>query len=544
VLVLLAVMTCATAARADVPAHVDIRAAAIAFYADRLLIAARGEVHLRAGSQTIEGNSLRYDLMHNRVLVTGDVRVSTPHGTFNAAVYALDLTTHKATALQLDPLPTTFLLDGDDFSQAVPGPPAQNVFAAEDLGYERPYILSTHASIVPNAHVRFTPARFPTGSGMNVPSPSYLYSFAPNPNFFVPPASLPAFSFDQPYELLGSAHSLLAGHLRYGTSSGASLGIDEHLVDGLQRYLVASYLLRGERFDLGGFEQITPHVTQTLSGSLGNGINSGRYMLQDTSSLLTTTLITNIFEGDNSDDLLLNSATLPVGHILSYKLGVDYGVDSIVNPYTLDIRKGLTASLFTPSVRGPLGTSISGQYVYAPTAYDYAHETGSSTALVSLSRVLHSTLFYASTSFSQAFNRYGIPPPSNYSLLYTTASLAQIYTRPSLPPTPKEASWWGLFPTLSGYVDPATIGYDGVSTFRTYYASAAINPNPNFNLLVSLTGTRDFPQFDGYGRPPLMASFDLRLRPVPNLAVEYGRSYLFGWDLQHWTPQYTLSISP
>jgi hypothetical protein len=514
-------------ARADVPAHVDIRAQAIAFYADRLLIAARGEVRMHAGSQTIHGDSLRYDLLHNTVLVTGGVHVSSAHGDFDAAAYALDLTMHTATVLQLSPLPATYALTGDDFTQAVQGPPPQGAFTAADLGYERPYILSTHASIVPNAHVRFTPARFPTGSGMSVPSPSYLYSFVANPNFFVPPATLPAFSFDQPYELLGSAHSLLAGHLRYGSSSGASLGVDEHLVDGLQRYVVGSYLLKGQRFDLGAFEQITPHVTQSFAGSAGNGINSGRYQLQDTSSLLTTTLTTNIFEGFNSDDLQVSTSTLPVGHVLSYKLSVDYGVDSITNPYTLDTRTGFVASVFTPSVRGPLGTSLSAQYVLAPTYYDFPHETGSATELVSISRVLHTTLLYGSASIAQLYNRYGLPPP-NF----------------GLPPPQGQLSWWGTFTSLSGTIDATKLPYKGVATYRTYFVSATINPNPNFNLLLSLQAARDFPQFDGFGRPPLMASFDLRIRPVPNLSVEYGRSYLFGWDLAHWTPQYTLNISP
>jgi hypothetical protein len=520
-LALVLVVACAAAARADVPAHVDIRAAAIAFYADRLLIAAHGEVRLRAGSQTVYGDSLRYDLLHNTVLVAGDVHVSSAHGSFNAAAYELDLASRAASVLQLDPLPATYAISGGDFTKAVEGPAPPGAFTADDLGNERPYILSTHASVVPNAHVRFTPARFPTGSGMNVPSPSYLYSFVANPNFYVPPATLPAFSFDQPYELLGSAHSLLAGHIRYGASSGASLGVDEHLVDGLQRYVVGSYLLKGQRFDLGAFEQITPHITQSFSGSLGNGINSGHYQLQDTSSLLTTTLTTNIFEGLNSDDLQTSTSTLPIGHVLSYKLSVDYGVDSITNPYTLDTRTGFVASVFTPSVRGPLGTSISGQYVLAPTYYDFPHETGSATELVSVSRVIHSTtLLYGSASIAQVYNRYGLAPP------------------------PGQLSWWGTFTSLAGTIDATQVPYKGVETLRTYFFSTTLNPNPNFNLLISLTGTRDFPQFDGFGRAPLMASFDLRIRPVPNLSVEYGRSYLFGWDLQHWTPQYTLNISP
>jgi hypothetical protein len=498
---------------------VDIRAAAINFYSDRLLLAAHGAVRVHAGSRTIFADSVRYDLMHDALLAVGNVHVVTPHDTFDAAAYALDLATQKATVLELDPLPTTLALSDDRFTQGVEAPAAPGTFAAADLGNERPYIRSTHVSIVPGAHVRFTPAHFPTGSGASVPSPSYLYTFAPNPNFFVPPATLPAFSFDQPYELLGSAHSLLAGHLRYGTSTGVNLGLDEHLVDGLTQYAVGSYLLTGRRFDAGGFQQLTPHLNQTFSGTLADGINAVHYALQQTSDLFTSTLSFSQFEGDNDDDLQVSTTTLPIGHLLFYKLSTDYGFDAIEygTPYSIDLHTGVAASLFTPTVRGPLQTNVSGQYLFASEAYDYPHQTGSSTAIVSLSRALHATLLYTSASFAQYYDRYGLPPPAGLQ------------------------SWWGTFPTRNG---AKTLGYGGISTARTYYASAAINPNPNFNLLLSLTGTHDFPQFDGYGRAPLTASFDLRIRPVPNLAVEYGRSYLFGWDSQHFIPQYTLSVSP
>ncbi|HTV75219.1 MAG TPA: hypothetical protein VME66_16115, partial [Candidatus Acidoferrales bacterium] len=254
--VALLLVACAGGAQADLPRHIDIRADAIGFYADHMLVVARGDVRLHAGARTVRGDSLYFDLMHNTLLVAGDVHVTSPAGRYDGPAYALTLPAEKATVLRLDPLPATFTVTGDDFAHAVEAPPAEGVFAVPDLGRERPYIRSTHVSIVPGAHIRFTPAFFPTGSGVNVPSPSYLYTFVPNPNFFVPPATLPAFSFDQPYELLGTPHSLLAGHLRYGSSSGVSLGLDEHLVDGLQRYAVASYLLRGNRFDVGGFEAL------------------------------------------------------------------------------------------------------------------------------------------------------------------------------------------------------------------------------------------------------------------------------------------------
>ena len=50
----------------------------------------------------------------------------------------------------------------------------------------------------------------PTGSGVVVPSPSFLFTYVSNPNFGA--TALNGGSFDQPYGLFGSEHSLTAAH--------------------------------------------------------------------------------------------------------------------------------------------------------------------------------------------------------------------------------------------------------------------------------------------------------------------------------------------
>ena len=59
--------------------------------------------------------------------------------------------------------------------------------------------------------MRFTPAFFPTSSGLVVPSPSYLYSFVSNPNFGAIP--LTGGNFDQPYGLAWEANVRSRGKL-------------------------------------------------------------------------------------------------------------------------------------------------------------------------------------------------------------------------------------------------------------------------------------------------------------------------------------------
>ena len=559
---------CPAIAQAIPPARTSVRADSIGFYFDRMMLAAQGRVRARLGTRKIECDALRYDLAHNTVTAVGNVRVISQRGDFSGAAYALNLVTGAATLLKLDPLPSTFTLRDDDVSTAVEAPAEPDAFNIPDTGAELPYITSMRADVVSNASVRFTPARFPVNAKIAVPSPSYMYVFAPNPAFGVTPPTLPAASFDQPYDLIGTTHSLLAAHLRYSTTNGIGTSIDEHLVDGPQRYLVGSYMLQDRHFDVDGFEQLSPHLTQNVTGSLAENEKYASYVLQRTSKLITTTL--TLTQSEQSlgplesassavDDLQVNTVVRRIGHLLSYKLRTDYGYDNNLPqapsptatlapsptqsqvpspiasqpayqvPYNADFRTTVGASLYTPAVSGPFKTSLSGEYDFSSTHYDYPHQLAYSTTLFTLSRrINHAVSLYGNVSFAQTYDHYNLQ---------------------AFPNAPQQ--FWGLpspgssFIAPDGTPYPGYLAFNGVSTTRTYFLTTTIAPNPNFNLLVSLTEMTGFPQFHGEGPTPLTASFDLRIRPIRNyVAVEFGRSYVFGWDGQHLTPQYTLGISP
>jgi hypothetical protein len=546
---------CASSAQAMPPSRTSVRAESIDFYFARLMLCAQGHVRARLGPRKIESDALRYDLAHNIVTAVGNVRVISQRGDFSGAAYALNLVTGAATLLKLDPLPSTFTLHDDDFANAVEEPAAPDTFNIPDTGAELPYITSTRADVVSGASVRFTPARFPVNAKISVPSPSYLYVFAPNPAFGVTPPTLLAASFDQPYGLIGTTNSLLAAHLRYSTTNGIGTSIDEHLVDGLQRYIVGSYMLQGRHFDLDGFEQLSRHLTQNVVGSLAGNEKYVSYVLQRTSKLITTTLtLTQSAQtfgplasaSSASGDLQINTVVRRIGRIMSYKLRSDIGYDNVSSkvpsvpaqipspvpfqvPFNVDYRTTVGATLYTPAVRGPFNTSLSGEYDFTSTHYDYAHQLAYSTTLFTLSRrVNRSVSLYGNVSFAQAYDRYNLH---------------------AFPNTPQQ--FWGYpskgspFIAPDGTPYPGYFAFAGISTTRTYFLSTTIAPNPNFNLLVSLAAIRGFPQFHGLGPTPLTASFDLRIRPIRNyVAVEFGRSYVFGWDGQHLTPQYTLGISP
>jgi hypothetical protein len=505
-----------------------------------MVLNATGHAHARFGTLGIESDALRYDLMRNTILASGNVQIITQDGVFTGAAYSGNLTTNTGMLLKLIPSPATYTVRDDDFAEAVEEPALPETFQAVDLGEELPYIASTRADIVPNASVRLTPARFPVNAKITIPSPSYLYVFAPNPALGVTPPTLPATSFDQPYGLIATPNSLLAAHLRYSTSNGIRTGIDEHLVDGLQRYLVASFEPNDSHIDIDAFEQISPHLTHNVIGSLANDEKTARYVMQHTSKYFTTTLTLSQFAsnlavaGANyaNDEIQVSTVTRPIGNLGSYKLRTGFGYDNVSGqlPYNADFRTTLGGSIYTRTVQGPFKTSLSGQYDFSSTQYDYPHQSATSTALLTLSRRVSPAIsFYSNVSFTQIYNRYGSQAFPSKDIDYYLG----LYPDPTQPI---------IAPDGTPY--PGYAAYSGLQTIRTYFLSTTLAPNPNFNLLLSLTATRSFPQFHGIGSTPLTAAFNLRVRPLRNIAVSFGRSYVFGWDLQHLTPQYTLGISP
>ena len=172
-------------ARAEVPARVDVRADVVGFYtySDAAWLAADGHVTIRAGARTIVADGARYDLRKNRILASGDVRVSGRGDVLSGEAYALDLTTGSATLLRVDPVPVTLTLHADDLRTAVVEPPKAGTFDALDLSDSRPYIRSRHAVVAPSANLRMSPAEFPMTAGPALTLPTFLYTLASNQNF-------------------------------------------------------------------------------------------------------------------------------------------------------------------------------------------------------------------------------------------------------------------------------------------------------------------------------------------------------------------------
>jgi hypothetical protein len=509
---------------------IDIRADDIAFYpyANETLVAAEGHVVVRVGSRRIEAGALRYDLGRNRLTATDDVRVVRGQGTLTGNAYTLDVGTGKAVLMRLDPVPATYGVRGDDFGSAVEMPAPAGTFAAIDLDGQRPYMRSKHAIVSPGGAIRMTPAAFPTSAGFVVTLPTYVYTLVSNA--YITQSAAPAASFDQPYTLAGTPNSLTTANLRYDAQNGITFGLDEHLVDGQRAYVATSILpFRDRQFDITAYDVIRKGLQQTFTATKTLGryqTTDMTYRLQESGALTIETLTASVFDASNTAEFDLSTYAHDVGNYFSYQLHGGFGHDHNYAgyPYANDFRTTAGGFVESPSVK-VFGSSINAKYDYTLTAYDYPHEVTDGTTTFTIARSLRRGISALATiEYEQNDNRYRF---------VKTGAVALGLPGPSSP-----------YYAPDGTLYPGYYAFAGLNTYRTYQLATTFQGRGDNRIVVTLTHTRDFPQYHGLGRPPLDLDVDVKERITPTLAAEIARSYNFGWGGQYLSPEYYFAISP
>jgi hypothetical protein len=522
--------TAGAALAEHLPSKVDVRADAISFfpYSNETLLAAEGHVVLRTGRHTFQCDSMRWDLLKNLLTLAGNVRVVGGPAEIDGAAYRRDLNTGNAYVMQVDPVPATYAVTGDDLSTAVEGPAPTGTFGALDIDGQRPFMRGRHAIVTPNAAVRMAPVEFPTGAGPALKLPTYLYTLVQNP--YISESAAPAASFDQPYSLFGSPASLTAAHIRYDSYNGITAAIDERLVDRNKAYVVASILpFRDKQFDILSYQVIQPGLQQTLSGTHTFGVdpnNTLSYRLEESGKYLIETFLFSDFDASNSTELDVSTYDHTIKHLLGYQFKASYGYDHNYGgyPYTNDFRIGGYGLVTSPSLT-LFGTGITAKYEYSVTSYDYPHEVTTGTATITGSRPLGKKVqIYGQVEFEQSNNRYRYLATGQRAL--------------GLPPIGSP------YITYDGTPYPGYFAYTGLSTYRSYEVQTTVNGHGDNRVQTTFTYNDDFPQYHGFGPPPLFASIDVIQRITPALRIEVGRSYSFGWAGQYLSPQYTFAISP
>lgn len=520
----------ATAER--LPARLDVRADAIGFfpYANATLMTAEGHVRVRAGRRLVTADSVRLDLAANRLVATGNVTVAGVNDTLYVRAYALDLARGTAELIRFDPIPRTFAVADDVLATAREGPAPADTFGATDLTGQRPYIRSKHAVVQTNSSVRMTPAEFPTAAGRSALLPTFVYTYAYNQNFAQ--QALPSTTLDYPYTLFGTPNSLSALHARYGQYDGIELGFDEHLVDGNREYLAASVLpFRGRRIDLLGFQQIGRGLSHQFSGSFAKNVLYGSYSVQQIGREFSLRATTFAFNATNSEDLTLSTLQHTIPHLFGYQASLGYGYDHNAgqSPFAGDFRKDLNVSLNSPSARLPHGVSASANYTYGLTKYDIPRLFTRSVVTLSLS----SPQVVLARNGSRRLSFYGQTQFENDQSRFRSDARRFLFL-----PDPGQPY---LAPDGTPY--PGFFAYDGLSTLRTYSLQSTFQGPNDFTFQLTVSHYHDFPQFHGYGRPPLTASATMTARLTSTLKATISRGYTFGILGQRYS-QYTFALSP
>ncbi|MBV8600223.1 MAG: hypothetical protein JO359_01530, partial [Candidatus Eremiobacteraeota bacterium] len=321
---------CATALPARANGTITLHAKRINFFVERLAVIADGGVRTTyPGGPSVSADSLYVDLRGDRYLWCGHVHAVREGRTLDAAALAIERDSETVYALREDELPRVeryqrFDLGGGE----VVGPPG-DAFVFPPLREFRPYIFSSTATIVPKVNIRFTPALFPTSAGIVVPSPSYLYSYVPNPNFGA--SALAGSNFDQPYGLLGSERALTSAHFRYDSHYGAGIALTQQFVYGDRGYVAMGLgpLRRGgDTASLLAYQRIDALRSQTLSGSSQNGLQQVQYRFNQGVRHGLLTFTAGQANAQGTVDLGWTSDPYPIARSgFSFRLHADYGFD-------------------------------------------------------------------------------------------------------------------------------------------------------------------------------------------------------------------------
>lgn len=504
----------------------------VLFFSDTLTLIARDGAKLTLADGTRASADAAYvDLKSDRVVLAGHARIERRGSSVRADAATLDADGDRIDLLDAagGVSRTTRALEA-----AQPAEFDAQRFAFPDVDDRYAFIKSRHAAITPHADVRFAPATFPSSVG-GLPVPSYLYPFPTGAGFAS--NSLPGATFDQPYGLWGSPNALTSLHARWEDGPGAAVGVQQHIVAGDDAYVAASideplrgtavrgfnaYRRMGARYTLlaDGSSTIygsVAHVATTAAfGAAGGRLDYSRG--SGGGSSFTAALRT-------PDRPLIGGATWR----LSGSMGFDAQRGGLItlagDPHRWSTvwRHGVDVFVASPVVHAPLHSTLAMSFDASRTWYAFPHHFDALSGSATLSR-----------AFSRRFAVFAGYQGTWTADIYPGAQ-AIFYPAPLAPLlTPDGTPYFGY------------AAFTGARTSRTENLDLQFTPEPNTALRLSAIHTNDFPQFGGYPlyRPVWELRGDARFRPFPNIGLDVGRAYDFGWGGRRWIPRWTFAITP
>lgn len=593
VLGLVSVLVAMTWARADALTTIRLHADRIAFYYDRFVVEARGNVVVRTSDgMRISGDVFSMDLKLDRFLVAGNVRLRTPSATLQGAAVSDFLSFRRVYFLPVAPAPDRWTFLDGDFSHPVPGRVMPgDAFSFADAGAGVPDIVSHDAVIGADEYIRFAGVQAHVVGALSVPLPSYYINFAPTPA--LARNSLSGADADLTYQFAGNANSISALHLRYDTTNHSYASFEQH-VAGEHEYAVFSInpatapakfwnLLTGDtmgsRFQVNTFTQLytyqygfgTPHASAQYTivqasealprWALQAYANFTNFNLLGPGATGTLPNGETVGELDHPTQLQLTASSTPVrifGLPLYEQLlfGTGFNHDSLVTAPAFDGGGGLQTyggvtyttiwdqlAGFTVSlpevIFGNLSSGydryiLSGTFSKQREWYSVPHHVDSTTFNATISRQI--------TPHFGAYAGYSVQNTGDYYL---------------------HGGYSVSTPIVNGVYDPGFEAFKGVATTRIFTFAANLTPSPEFTMSLTFQHHDDFPaptpgvfplppldplgQFiygNWLGQPPNQITPQIHAKLMQHLGVTIARTYYFGYQTLKWSPAMLVVLTP
>lgn len=569
----LVLLTVLTTAAADAQNIIRLSADRIAFYYDRFLVEADGNVRLTTSDgMTVTGDAFSMDLKLNRYLISSHVHLRSRSGELSGAAIANFLDFNRIYFIPVIDEPDRWTYLDADLNHPVKGREMPgDTFEFPQLGDAQPDLIARSAAIIPKSFVRFAHATAYL-FGVGVPLPSFYVNFGLNQN--LAQNSLSGASFDATWNATGNNNSISAVHLREDPVNHLYASLEEHLA-GSHEYAVFSInpattrdrfwnLFTGDRigkrFGLTTFSQLFTSqsgLSQPTQASLVNSIDATLAFPQSYLTSQTTLVNYNLIgtqssaQPDHPTASQLTASTfshqvahLPIFEQLRYGIGFNhdaYGLQQYGGVNYTTIWNHLAGfSLYTPSFK--FGNRENGyKTFYFNAAFDkqrqwfsVPHRIDTTTTNLSVSR-----------TFSRAFSGF---------TSYNISNTGDYYNQGGYQP---------FVPVINGLPIYSFASFRGVATLRTTTLQVAYSANPNFLATVALRQHRDFPVpapglfsspptnvlgqylYSSFlGQPPYDISGEVRALVGAHFMVDVQRSYYFNFGTQRWSPQFVIQVSP
>jgi hypothetical protein len=567
----------------------------IAFYFDRFLVEADGNVRVTIGDRTVmTGQTFSMDLKLNRLLLAGSVTLTSPSGTQTGAAISDYLDFGRVYFIPILSEPDRWTYLNGDYSHPAKGREMPgDAFALPDLSHDKPYLIAHGAAIVPHQFVNFRGSVLTIAGHNLLPTGAYYINFSNNR--YLAENSLTGATYDATLQFAGSTKTISAIHFRYDPTNKAYASFEQHIAgtrgyavfsvnpateDSKYYNLFTSYMLNKSlqvqtftQYHLQQFGVSEPLAGQDVSTiSLTQAFRQSSVQLYfEQYNLCNTSVYPNTDPNHSPGSTWCGvgafritnythpsqvavSISIPKTRIaktpLSYAYG--YGLGNIHDAYTLENFGGanyntiwnhyLSLTTYLPSItigsRNPIQTVyFNASYSAQRTWYSVPHHVDVDDGVASLSR------FFG--------------PKVTASLSYEVHQTGDYYNGG------QQLMYSPYVPVVNGTAFPSYSAFQGIATFRTLTFAANFTSSPDFSFILTARKHDDFPiaepglfpqpvqtyPFNYYlynntlGEPPYDISGDARIRLTPTLAIDIARSYFFNFGTQRWSPSFEIQVS-